>query len=110
MISARGEYYVSKRAIDCLINVHFGDEAQPEWMQRVKNEYFKKDDSIFGNWDISAVLDEMDAQGVEKAVVMGQIGKPEGSPFKFVEARPDRFAMSLPLPFAGKFAMLERIG
>ena len=26
---------MSKRAIDCLINVHFGDEAQPEWMQRV---------------------------------------------------------------------------
>jgi hypothetical protein len=63
---------VSKRVIDCLINVHFGDEAQPEWMQRVKNEYFKREDSIFGKWDMSKVLDEMDAQGVEKVVVLLQ--------------------------------------
>ena len=93
---------MSARAIDCLINVHFGDEAQPEWMQRVKNEYFKREDSIFGKWDMEKVLDEMDAQGVEKVVVMGQIGKPNGSPFKFVEARPDRFAMSL-----GGFDLLQ---
>jgi O-methyltransferase len=28
----------------------------------------------------------------------------------FVASRKDRFAMSLPLPFAGKFAMIKRIG
>ena len=71
---------MSKRVIDCLINVHFGDEAQPEWMQRVKNEYFKKDDSIFGAWEMSRVLDEMDAQGVEKVVVMGQIASRTARP------------------------------
>ncbi len=35
------------RVHDCLVNVHFGDAQQPEWMYRVKNDYFKKDDSIF---------------------------------------------------------------
>ena len=41
------------RAHDCLVNVHFGDMEQPEWMFRVKNEYFKQDDSIFGVWELS---------------------------------------------------------
>jgi Amidohydrolase len=57
------------RAIDCLVNVHFGDSEQPEYMFRVKNEYFKKDDSIFGKWDLPKVLDEMDANGVQRAVL-----------------------------------------
>ena len=30
------------RAHDCLINVHFGDMEQPDWMFRVKDEYFKR--------------------------------------------------------------------
>ena len=83
------------RRHDCLINVHFGDTEQPEWMFRVKDEYFKRDDSIFGKWEMSAVLDEMDANGVERAVVTGNINKPEqASAFRFVEERPDRFALS----------------
>jgi predicted TIM-barrel fold metal-dependent hydrolase len=82
------------RAHDCLVNVHFGDTEQPEWMFRVKNEYFKKDDSIFGPWDMQKVLDEMDANGVERAVLTANVNNRKGSPFKFVEARPDRFALT----------------
>jgi predicted TIM-barrel fold metal-dependent hydrolase len=83
------------RAHDCLINVHFGDDDQPEWMFRVKDEYFKREDSIFGKWELSRVIDEMDANGVEKAIItanMKSAGK--GSPFDFVNARPDRFALT----------------
>jgi hypothetical protein len=29
------------RAIDCLVNVDLGDVEQPEWMVRVKEDYFK---------------------------------------------------------------------
>ena len=54
------------RAHDCLINVHFGDMEQPEWMHRVKNETFKRSDSIFGKWEMESVLAEMDANGVER--------------------------------------------
>src|SRR5215470_2992001 len=54
----------STRVHDCLINVHFGDAEQPDWMFRVKDEYFKRDDSIFGTWDMPQVLDEMDANGL----------------------------------------------
>ena len=28
------------RAIDCLVNVDMGDKAQPDWMVRVKEDYF----------------------------------------------------------------------
>lgn len=90
------------RAHDCLVNVHFGDEAQPDWMFRVKNEYFKRDDAIFGPWEMSKVLDEMDANGVQRAVLTARIGQRAGSPIRFVEARPDRFALT-----AGGFNLLE---
>ncbi len=84
----------ARRAHDCLINVHFGDTAQPEWMFRVKDDYFKKDDSIFGKWELSKVIDEMDANGVERAIITANINNPKGSPYDFVEARPDRFALT----------------
>lgn len=92
-----------QRVNDCLINVNFGEMEQPEWMHRVKNEYFKREDSIFNNWEMSAVLDEMDANGVQRAVVMSRlddVGK--GAPYKFVEARPDRFALGV-----GGFKLLQ---
>jgi predicted TIM-barrel fold metal-dependent hydrolase len=90
------------RAHDCLVNVHFGDDDQPEWMFRVKNEYFKRDDSIFGKWEMSKLLDEMDANGVQRAVLSCNMNSPGGSPVKFAEARPDRFALS-----AGGFEFLR---
>jgi predicted TIM-barrel fold metal-dependent hydrolase len=83
------------RAHDCLINVHFGDMEQPDWMFRVKDEYFKRGDSIFGKWDMSKVLDEMDANGVERAIITTNLKKPTPSPLEFVEARPDRFALAV---------------
>ena len=90
------------RAHDCLVNVHFGDSEQPEYMFRVKNEYFKKDDSIFGKWDMPKVLDEMDANGVERAILTASLTKLDGSPVKFAQARPDRFALT-----AGGFDFLR---
>ena len=71
-------------------------------MFRVKNEYFKKDDSIFGKWDMSKVLDEMDANGVERAILTASLTRLDGSPVKFAQARPDRFALT-----AGGFDFLR---
>ncbi|GLX02669.1 amidohydrolase family protein [Microtetraspora sp. NBRC 16547] len=85
---------MAKRAHDCLINVHFGDSEQPTWMHRVKNEYFKQDDAIFGKWELSQVLDEMDANGVERAIITGNVNDRNSSAIEFVEARPDRFALT----------------
>jgi len=84
-----------ERAHDCLINVHFGDMDQPEWMHRVKNEYFKKGDSIFAKWEMESVLEEMDRNGVERAVLTANLREPKSSPIRFAEARPDRFALAV---------------
>jgi uncharacterized protein len=82
------------RAHDCLVNVHFGDAEQPDWMYRVKNEYFKKDDSIFGKADLSQVLDEMDANGVERAVLSSTVDGSSTTAQQFAAKRPDRFVLT----------------
>jgi len=85
---------VAHRAHDCLVNVHLGDVEQPEWMFRVKDEYFKQDDSIFGKWEMSQVLEEMDANGVERAILSCSVNNPSHTAIKFAEAHPDRFAVT----------------
>jgi uncharacterized protein len=84
------------KAIDCLVNVHFGETAdQPEWMIKVRDDYFKGDKSMFAQVDMSQLLDEMDEQGVEKAILMDSIAKPSTTARKFVDARPDRFSLAM---------------
>ena len=38
---------VVARAHDLLVNTDMGDTKQPEWMVRVKEDYFKAGDSMF---------------------------------------------------------------
>ena len=46
------------RAIDCLVNVDLGDRKQPEWMVRVKEDYFKGGESFLASpwWDVAIRL------------------------------------------------------
>jgi predicted TIM-barrel fold metal-dependent hydrolase len=83
------------RAIDGLINVDFADQAQPDWMVRVKEDYFKGDDSFFKSPELSELLDDMDAHGVERAILMMRLGSPESRALSFVEKRPERFALAV---------------
>lgn len=83
------------RVIDCLVNVHFGENEQPAWMVRTRDDYFKGPETMFAPVDLSALLDEMDAHGVAKAVLMDNLTKPSVTARKFVEARPDRFALAM---------------
>jgi uncharacterized protein len=87
---------MTHKAIDCLVNVHFGETAvQPEWMIRVRDDYFKGDRSMFAQVDMSQLLDEMDEQGVERAILIDSIAKPSTTARKFVDARPDRFSLAM---------------
>ncbi|SPM41591.1 Predicted metal-dependent hydrolase, TIM-barrel fold [Mycobacterium numidiamassiliense] len=82
--------------IDCLVNVHFGEtEQQPTWMLKVRDDYFKGPESMFAPVDLSALLDEMDEQGVRRAILMDSLAKPSVTARKFVEDRPDRFALAI---------------
>jgi predicted TIM-barrel fold metal-dependent hydrolase len=82
------------RAIDCLVNVDFGDREMPDWMVRVKEDYFGGK-FAFASPDLGQMLEEMDAHGVEKAILMSSVRATEGRALDFVEARPDRFALGV---------------
>lgn len=87
---------MNTQAIDCLINVHFGEaDSQPTWMLKVRDDYFKGPESMFAPVDLSELLDEMDEQGVQKAILMDSIASPSTTARKFIEARPDRFALAM---------------
>ena len=84
------------RVIDCLVNVHFGEtEQQPNWMLKVRDDYFKGPESMFAPVELAELLDEMDEHGVAKAILMDNLAKPSVTARKFVESRPDRFALAM---------------
>jgi predicted TIM-barrel fold metal-dependent hydrolase len=83
------------RAIDCLVNVDMGEQKPPDWMVRVKEDTFRADDSMLASRELPELLDEMDAQGVERAILLTRLGKAEGRGLRFAEQRPDRFALGV---------------
>jgi len=83
------------RAIDGLVNVDFADWEMPEWMVRVKDDYFKAGDSFFRSPELNELIDDMDANGVERAILMTNLKATECRALTFVEARPDRFALAV---------------
>lgn len=107
---------MTRKVIDCLVNVHFGEtEQQPGWMVRVRDDYFKGPASMFAPVELEELLDEMDEQGVQRAVLMDSISRPSVTARKFVEARPDRFALAVggldllrPIPTLRELAAVAR--
>ena len=86
---------VPQRAMDCLVNVDLGDQKPPEWMVRVKEDTFRADDSMLQNRELSELIEEMDGQGVERAILLTNLSKPSGRALRFVEQRPERFALGV---------------
>jgi predicted TIM-barrel fold metal-dependent hydrolase len=86
---------VVARAHDLLVNTDMGDMKQPEWMVRVKEDYFKAGQSMFQSRELPELLDEMDAMGVERAVLMTNMGRSTERVLSFVDARPERFSLGL---------------
>ncbi|ROO85172.1 putative TIM-barrel fold metal-dependent hydrolase [Actinocorallia herbida] len=82
-------------AIDCLVNVDFGDRAQPDWMVRVKDDYFKAGDEMLASTSVNALLEEMDAQGVTRAILLTGLAEPSPRALSYVDAHPDRFSLGL---------------
>lgn len=84
------------RVIDALVNVHFGETArQPDFMLKVRDDYFKGPRSLYDQVELPALLDEMAEHGVEKAILMDNLGKPSVTARKFVEERPDKFTLAV---------------
>lgn len=83
------------RAIDCLVNVDLGDQKQPDWMVRVRDDYFKAGESFFKSPELPELLEDMDKQGVDRAILLAKVGAEEGRALRFVEAEPDRFMLGV---------------
>jgi predicted TIM-barrel fold metal-dependent hydrolase len=89
------------RVIDGLVNVDMGDMKQPEWMIRVKEDYFKAGDSFLKSPELDELLDDMDAHGVERAILLTRLPKSSRSDNRpdrarqYAAARPDRFALGV---------------
>ncbi|MGE0215639.1 amidohydrolase family protein [Mycolicibacterium sp.] len=87
---------MTHRVIDCLVNVHFGETAsQPDYMLKVRDDYFKGPQSLYDQVELPALLDEMAEHGVEKAILMDNLAKPSVTARKFVDERPDKFALAV---------------
>jgi uncharacterized protein len=83
------------RAIDGLVNVDMGDQKQPEWMIRVKEDYFKAGESFLKSPELPELLDDMDAHGVEKAILLTRVSKTDDRAQRFAAERPDRFKLGV---------------
>lgn len=83
------------RVIDGLVNVDLGDQKPPDWMVRVKEDTFKAGASMFESRELPELLDEMDAQGVERAILLTNLKKPSQRALAFAEKQPDRFALGV---------------
>ena len=82
------------RAIDCLVNIDIGGKVPPDWLIKVKDDYFKADDGFLKQPELSELLDDMDAHGVERAILMTGMSAKESRALSFVESRPDRFKLA----------------
>jgi uncharacterized protein len=84
------------RAIDCLVNVDFADQRQPDWMVRVKEDTFKGGESFFQSPELGELLEDMDANDVEKSILLTRVGATsEHRAVRFAEARPERFTLAV---------------
>ncbi|MEZ0049045.1 putative TIM-barrel fold metal-dependent hydrolase [Mycobacterium sp. MAA66] len=107
---------MTHKVIDCLANVHFGEtEHQPAFMTKVRDDYFKGPKSLYNQVELPELLEEMDANGVSRAILMDNLAKPSVTARKFVEAEPERFALAVggvnllrPIPSLRELAILTR--
>jgi uncharacterized protein len=93
--AARRPENLMTAAIDCLVNVDMGDLKQPEWMIRVKEDYFKAGSSFLKSPELAELVDDMDANGVQRAILLTKISAEGDRGQRFATERPDRFALGV---------------
>lgn len=103
------------RAIDCLVNVDMGDAKPPEWLVRVKEDTFKGGDSFLKSPELPELIDDMDANGVERAILLTRLGEKPDRARRYAAERPERFSLGVggldllrPMPTLRKLASFVR--
>ncbi len=82
------------RAIDSWVNVDMDEWGDPDWMVKVAYEYFHGDMSCLRSRDLSEVIDTMDANGIDHAILDLNVHAPSKHTLSFVEAEPERFSIA----------------
>ena len=68
------------RAIDLWVNPSMlGGQPPPKWLTRVKEDYFKAGEDFLKTLSVGELLAQMDATGVEKAVLSIDVRRPDES-------------------------------
>jgi len=83
------------RAIDPWVNVSMlGGQPPPKWLTRVKEDYFKAGEDFFKDLTASELIAQMDAAGVEKAILSTDVRDPQETVLAFTREHPDRFFLA----------------
>ncbi len=85
------------RAIDPWVNVNMGDQVPPEFMVRVKEDYFRAGSDFFKSLSIDEMLETMDRVGVEKSILSVEVSRPSEQVLEFTKTHPNRFALAATL-------------
>jgi predicted TIM-barrel fold metal-dependent hydrolase len=82
------------RMIDPWVNVSMGGPA-PDWLIRVKEDYFRAGDEFTQDISEEKLLADMDEAGVAKAILSIGAKSPEPRVLAFAEHHPERFAYAV---------------
>ena len=86
---------MSLRVIDPWVNTNMmGGGPPPKWLLRVKDDYFKAGDDFLKELSVEELTAQMDAAGVEKAILSVDAGRPSESVLAFTQKSPDRFFLA----------------
>jgi uncharacterized protein len=85
---------MTTRAIDPWVNVNMGEQAPPEWLVRVKEDYFRGGEEFFKNIPPAKLLADMDEVGVEKAILTLDVANPSKQVLDFASHAPGRIAFA----------------
>ena len=90
------------RAIDPWVNVNMGEGPTPEYLVRVKEDYFKAGEEFFQSIEADKLVAEMDEAGIEKAIVSVGVEQPDPRVLQFHRKYPGRFAYAVFLKPTGR--------
>ena len=85
-----------------------GAGRPPEWLKRVKEDYFKAGDDFLKSYTPAELLETMDAAGVEKAIITTDVREPSDKLLEFPE-RSDRFALAVGADIKGGMKSLWKL-
>jgi predicted TIM-barrel fold metal-dependent hydrolase len=84
--------------IDTWVNIDIGGGGRPEFLQRVRQDYFKRDEEeFFRSYGAAEMLALMDRLEVEKAILTTAAQRPDGKVLACAKDHPDRFALGAQL-------------